>query len=173
MYGDEKRTQVISQTGLFIALIAIGSYFVIPMIPVPITLQTLFVLLCGCIMKRYALIAVLLYVILGIIGLPVFHQFTSGPGILLGPTGGYLIGFILAALIVGLSYEKKSRFIRICGLFLGTTAIALCGVLWIALSTGISFFEAVLIGAVPFIVGDLIKITLAFFISARVESYND
>ncbi|MBN2734776.1 MAG: biotin transporter BioY [Methanomicrobiaceae archaeon] len=173
MYGDEKRTRIISQTGLFIALIAIGSYITIPMIPVPITLQSLFVLLCGCIMKRYAAIAVSLYIILGLLGLPVFHQFTSGPGILFGPTGGYLVGFIFAALITGFFYEKKNKFFRISGLFLGTAAIIICGVFWMAFSTGITIFDAVLIGAFPFIIGDLIKITLAFFIFERVEDNYD
>ncbi|MDD3977569.1 MAG: biotin transporter BioY [Methanomicrobium sp.] len=173
MYGDEKRTQIISQTGLFIALTAIGSYITIPMIPVPFTLQTLFVLLCGCIMKRYAVVSISLYLIIGLIGLPVFHQLTSGPGILLGPTGGYLIGFVAASFIVGIFYEKKSRILRISGLFLGTAAILIFGVLWIAVSSGISIWSAFLIGAVPFVVGDLIKIILAFLISERVEGIDD
>jgi len=173
MYGDEKRTQIISQTALFIALIAIGSYIIIPMVPVPITLQTLFVLLCGCIMKRYAVIPATLYVFLGTLGLPVFHQFTSGPGVLLGPTGGYLIGFIFAATITGIFYENKKRLFRITGLVLGTFSITLCGVLWISFSTGMSISDAILIGALPFIIGDIVKIALVYIIAERIEEKND
>lgn len=173
MYGDEKRTQIISQTALFIALIAIGGYIIIPMVPVPITLQTLFVLLCGCVMKRYAIIPVTLYVFLGTLGLPVFHQFTSGPGILLGPTGGYLIGFIIAAAIVGIFYENKNRFFRATGLVLGTFTITLFGVLWISFSTGMTLFDAVLIGALPFIIGSVIKIAIAYVIAERIEGQYD
>ena len=70
-----------------------------------LTLQTLFILLAGVVMKRYAILPVSLYVILGALGLPVFYSGVTGFGILLGPTGGYLIGFIFGALAVGLFYE--------------------------------------------------------------------
>ena len=82
----------------------------------PVTLQTLFVLLAGAVMKRYAVIPVSLYVVLGALGLPVFHTGVTGSGILLGPTGGYLIGFIFAALVVGIAYENVSETVRITGL---------------------------------------------------------
>ena len=73
-------------------------------------------LLAGAVMKRYAVIPVSLYVILGALGLPLFHNGITGLGVLLGPTGGYLIGFIVAALISGLAYEYPSRPVHICGL---------------------------------------------------------
>lgn len=173
MYGDEKRAQIIALTGLFIALTAAGSLIVIPLVPVPFTLQTLFVLLCGCVMKRYAAAAISLYVFLGLLGLPVFHQFTSGPGVLLGPTGGYLAGFIIAALIVGLCYETENKIIRISGLVLGDFAILACGVMWLSFSTGIFIFDAVLAGALPFLTGDLIKIILAYIIYSRTGDVYD
>ncbi|WOF17296.1 biotin transporter BioY [Methanoplanus sp. FWC-SCC4] len=169
MYGDENRTKIISQTALFIALISIGSYIQIPMFPVPITMQTLFVLLAGCIMKRYAIIPVLLYVILGTIGLPVFHQFTSGPGVLLGPTGGYLIGFVAAAAVVGVIYENDKKLTRIAGLFAGTAIIAIFGVLWLFVSTSMTFGQAFLIGVLPFIPGDIIKTAAAYIIGERIN----
>ena len=114
------RARILAYSGTFIALIAAGSWISIPLPPVPLTLQTLFVLLSGIVMKRYAVIPVGLYVLLGAAGLPVFHNGTAGLGVLLGPTGGFLLGFIPAALIVGLAYERQSAKIRVLGLIAAT-----------------------------------------------------
>src|SRR5512136_1237114 len=118
MFGNINRSRTIAYSAAFIGLITLGSWISVPCIPVPFTLQTLFVLLAGAVMKRYAVIPVFLYVILGTLGLPLFHNGVAGVGVLLGPTGGYLIGFIFAALATGLAYEHPSRPIRICGLVL-------------------------------------------------------
>ncbi|MFY1645407.1 biotin transporter BioY, partial [Methanoculleus bourgensis] len=83
------RAQILAYSGTFIALIAAGSWISIPLPPVPLTLQTLFVLLAGVVMQRYAVIPVALYVLLGAANLPVFHNGTAGLGVLLGPTGGF------------------------------------------------------------------------------------
>ena len=169
MYGNERRTILITQTAAFIALIAVGANVVIPMIPVPITLQTLFVLLAGAVMKRYAIIPVVLYIILGIAGLPVFHQFASGPGVLIGPTGGYMVAFIPAAVIAGLAYEKKNRNLRILSLISASMLILFCGTLWISVSSGITVLQAAIAGFLPFISGDLIKSGAAFLIAERFD----
>src|SRR5512136_390785 len=108
MFGDLDRSRKIGYSAVFIGLITLGSWISVPWIPVPFTLQTLFVLLAGAVMKRYAVIPVSLYVILGALGLPLFHNGIAGIGVLLGPTGGYLIGFIFAALATGLAYECPS-----------------------------------------------------------------
>ena len=102
-----------------------------PFIPVPFTLQTLFVLLTGAVMKRYGAVPVALYILLGTLGLPLFHNGMTGPGVLLGPTGGYLIGFVFAALVVGLAYERKEKYLHIAGIALGTVIIYLFGVAWL------------------------------------------
>ena len=102
------RAQILAYSGTFVALIAAGSWISIPLPPVPLTLQTLFVLLAGVVMRRYAVIPVGLYVLLGAANLPIFHNGTAGLGVLLGPTGGFLIGFVPAALITGLAYEQES-----------------------------------------------------------------
>ena len=107
MFGDPDRSRQIAYSAACIGLITLGSWISIPCIPVPFTLQTLFVLLTGMVMKRYAVIPVSLYVILGALGLPLFHNGIAGIGVLLGPTGGYLTGFIVAALITGLAYEHS------------------------------------------------------------------
>jgi biotin transport system substrate-specific component len=87
---------------MFGAATAMGAYIMIPLPPVPITLQTLFVVLAGALLGgRLGALSQVVYLLLGIIGLPVFHGGKGGLGILLGPTGGYLVGFIAAAYVVG------------------------------------------------------------------------
>jgi len=157
MYGNEERAAIIAQSAGFTALIAAGGWIALPMVPVPITLQTFFVLLSGVVMKRFAVVPAALYVLLGALGLPLFHSGLSGPGVLLGPTGGYLAGFILAAGITGLGYEREEPAIRAAALVLATAVIYLCGAGWLVLSTGMPAFAAVVVGILPFIPGDVVK----------------
>lgn len=89
MLGDRRRSLLVSLTAANVGLIIVGSWISIPFFPVPITLQTLFVLLSGAVMRRYGAIPPLLYVLMGAMNLPVFHNGMAGIGILLGPTGGY------------------------------------------------------------------------------------
>jgi len=168
MFGDLQKSRTIAYSAAFIGLMGLGAWVSIPFFPVPLTLQTLFVLLAGAVMKRYAVIPVSLYVLLGALGLPVFHTGVAGFGILLGPTGGYLIGFIFAALVVGLAYERESVTIRISGLLAGTGIIYVCGVAWLMYSLTIGLIPAVLSGVLPFIPGDLIKIYAAYMIAKRL-----
>ena len=97
MFGDLRRSRRVAYTAAFIGLITLGGWISVPFVPVPFTLQTFFVLLAAAVMKRDAVIPVTLYVALGALGLPVFHNGIAGFGVLLGPTGGYLLGFIPAA----------------------------------------------------------------------------
>ena len=168
MFGDLQRSRLIAYSAAFIGLIALGSWISIPCIPVPFTLQTLFVLLAGTVMKRRAVIPVALVILLGALGLPVFHNGMAGPGVLLGPTGGYLIGFVFAALIVGLAYEKKSRYLHIGGLVAGTVIIWLFGMAWLMYSLGMGLIPAVSAGVLPFMIGDAIKAGAAYTIAGRL-----
>ena len=168
MFGDLDRSRQIAYSAAFIGLITLGSWISIPCIPVPFTLQTLFVLLTGMVMKRYAVIPVSLYVILGALGLPLFHNGIAGIGVLMGPTGGYLTGFIAAALITGLAYEHPSRPICICGLVFATLAIYASGIGWLMFSLGLDFLPALYVGALPFIAGDVIKAGAAYLIAERL-----
>ncbi len=168
MFGDLNRSRTIAYSATFIALIALGSWVSVPFFPVPLTLQTLFVLLAGTVMRRYAVIPVTLYIVLGALGLPVFHNGIAGIGILLGPTGGYLIGFIAAALIVGLAYEAKGERVHVIGLALATLIIYVFGISWLLYSTGMSIVAAVVIGMLPFILGDVAKASAAYLIAKRL-----
>ena len=168
MFGDLQKSRTIAYSAAFIGLLSLGAWVSIPFFPVPLTLQTLFVLLAGAVMKRYAVIPVSLYVFLGALGLPVFHTGVAGFGILLGPTGGYLIGFIFAALVVGLAYEHEALKIRITGLLAGTVIIYICGVAWLMYSLAAGLVPAVISGVLPFIPGDVIKIYAAYMIAKRL-----
>ncbi|MEN6394994.1 MAG: biotin transporter BioY, partial [Methanoregula sp.] len=157
MFGDIRRSRRIAYTATFIGLITLGGWISIPFVPTPFTLQTFFVLLAGAVMKRDAVIPVVLYVLLGALGLPVFHNGVAGMGVLLGPTGGYIIGFIPAALVAGVAFESISPGRRIAGLAAASLIILLCGVAWLIWSTGMAPVAAVILGMAIFIPGDAVK----------------
>lgn len=167
MFGDLDRASIISYSAAFIGLITLGSWISIPSFPIPLTLQTLFILLAGTVMKRSAVVPVSLYLILGTLGLPLFHNGLSGIGVLLGPTGGYLAGFVPAALVTGLLYEKASKKLHVAGLVLSIVAIYGCGIAWLCWSTGMGIPAAVLIGLVPFLPGDILKGSAVYLIAER------
>jgi len=132
------RALSIAHAGAFTAFLAAGSWISIPFVPVPFTLQTLFLFLAAGIMGRYAVVPVSLYLLMGAMNLPVFHSGTAGIGVFLGPTGGYLVGFIPAALLAGIGYERRPRIARYAGMAAGLSALYACGVAWLSFSTGLS-----------------------------------
>jgi len=168
MFGDLQRSRRIAYTAAFIGLITVGGWISVPFVPSPFTLQTFFVLLAGAVMKRDAVIPVVLYVLLGALGLPVFHNGVAGVGVLLGPTGGYLIGFIPAALVAGLAYESARPAIRISGLVLAAVLILTCGVAWLIVSTGMTPPAALVLGMLIFLPGDMVKAGAAYLIARHL-----
>jgi biotin transport system substrate-specific component len=160
---------------LFAALTAAVAPFKIPLgfTPVPITLQTLVVLLSGAMLGPiYGALAMILYVAVGIIGLPVFAGGSSGLGAILGPTGGYLISYFLAAYVVGktLKIRKNPKFMDyVVAMVAGTVIIYVLGAGWGMVVTGLGIF-AILTGWVfPFIIGDFIKLLIAAYIAKSVD----
>ncbi|HSL43113.1 MAG TPA: biotin transporter BioY [Anaerolineales bacterium] len=148
---------------LFVAALA-QVKVVLPFTPVPLTGQTFAVLLLGATLgsKRSAA-SVVLYIALGALGLPVFAGGASGIAYLSGATLGYLIGFVVAAYIIGLLAERGlERNVRtsLIPFFVGTVIIYICGVAWLAIVLG-SLSKAIAAGLLPFLVGDLIKLMLA------------
>ncbi len=168
MYGDPGRTLLLSRTAAFVVLITAGGWLSIPFPPVPITLQTFFVLLAGAIMGPRGAIPVLLYLVLGAFQMPVFHNGLSGIGILLGPTGGYLFGFVPAALLIGYCYKRPSPAVRIAGIAGATLLIYVFGISWLLLSTGISLPYAIAVGMLLFVPGDILKGILVYFTVQRI-----
>lgn len=168
MYGNEQRSHLIALTAAFVALIAVGGWVSVPLPPVPVTLQTFFVLIAAVVMGRYAVLPVFVYLLLGCLNMPVFHNGLAGIGVLLGPTGGYAIGFLPAALVAGLAYEQEKRTIRVAGIAAATLIIYICGVTWMAYSTGMALLQAVLLGVVPFLAGDILKGIATYYIGERI-----
>ncbi len=158
---------------MFGALTAIGSLIVIPLQPLPITLQTLFTALAGVLLGGYTgALSQIVYVLLGIIGLPVFAGGKAGLGTLLGPTGGYLIGFIVGAYVIGKMVEAKREagFAWLClAILVGNIFIYIPGVLQLAILAKLSFYKALLVGVLPFLFGDLLKLLAAALIALKLR----
>ena len=158
---------------LFGALTAAGAYIIIPLPPVPITLQTLFLGLAALLLGgRLGALSQGVYLLLGVIGLPVFAGGKAGLGVLLGPTGGYLIGFIAAAWLIGLLAEgrKNAGFAWLCFcLAAGTSVIYALGVLQLALVARLTLAKALVVGVLPFLAGDLFKIVLTALIALKLR----
>jgi biotin transport system substrate-specific component len=149
-------------SSLFVALMA-QVRIPLPFTPVPLTGQTFAVLLVGAALgPRKGAAALLLYLFQGLIGLPVFAGGTSGLTVLLGPTGGYLVGFVVAAYLIGaLAVRGLDRRIPSALLIflLGEVVIYLFGVAW--LSAFIGFPRSIIAGLVPFLIGDALKLIAA------------
>lgn len=139
--------------------------FVIPGNPVPYTLQNFGVLVVGGALGfRRGGVAALLYLALGVIGLPFFAEGQRGFAVIFGATGGYLVGFVLAAALVGrlaeLGWDRRIGG-AIGETLLGTIVIYLVGVPWLAATTGLSMSEAISVGLLPFVVVDTVKLLAA------------
>lgn len=135
----------------------------LPFTPVPITGQTFAVLLVGAVLGSYRGVAsLLLYLGMGLVGLPVFAGGASGVTTLLGATGGYLIGFVLAGALVG-ALAARGLDRRIPSAFLaflaGEVVIYIFGIAWLSVFLG--FRQAILAGLVPFLIGDAVKLVAA------------
>jgi biotin transport system substrate-specific component len=159
--GSWKKQALLAVLGsLFIAICA---QITIHLPLVPITMQTFAVLAVGAAFgMRLGAATLALYVLEGTLGLPVFAEFRAGPAVLMGPTGGYLIGFIIAAALVGWFAERgyDRRVLTMFGvMMLGAAVLYIPGLLWLAQYTG---YDKVLeLGLYPFLWGDLLKAALA------------
>jgi biotin transport system substrate-specific component len=156
-------TRELTYAGLFTALIAGGAFVSVPVGSVPFTLQVLFVLLAGMLLgPRLAALSVLAYLALGLVA-PVYAGGTSGLGVLLGPTGGYLWGFLPAALLTGaVCVRGKASPARFIGAgLLGIAPIYALGALWLAAQLHIGMGTALATGVAPFVWLDVLKAVAA------------
>ena len=158
---------------LFGALTALGAYMIIPLPPVPITLQTVFLGLAGTLLGgRLGALSQTVYLLLGIIGLPVFAGGKAGLGVLFGPTGGYLIGFVAAAFVIGKLTAMKTRpgFAWLCfSIISGEAVMYGFGFLQLALVARLAPVQALAVGLLPFLPGDGIKILLTAWVALKLQ----
>ncbi len=144
----------------------------LPFSPVPISLTMI-----GIYLAVYAVgmwkgtVAVCLYLLLGLVGLPVFSGFSGGPAKLLGPTGGYLIGFLFTALISGFFIDRfwKNRLVSILGMILGIGVAYVFGTVWLAYVAGMTFSQALAAGVIPYVGFDLIKIIILAIVGPELK----
>lgn len=172
------KTLDLAYIGLFAALIAVCSWIQIPL-TVPVTLQTMGICIAaGLLGIKRGTISILVYIILGLIGVPVFAGFSAGPGVLFGMTGGYIIGFIFTALIVGLMVKLlgKKVWVYVLSMVLGIAVCYAFGTAWFMVIytrdvEAISLAGALGMCVTPFIIPDIIKIAVATLICTRLNKY--
>ena len=136
----------------------------IPVSPVPISLTNLVLLISVYILGwKDASISFIIYLLLGLAGLPVFSGLSGGLGKIVGPTGGYLAGFIFMTVIAGLAVDIFSgkRLPAVIGMALGTAVAYAFGTAWLAIQMDLTFISALSIGVLPYLAGDTLKIILA------------
>lgn len=155
---------------LFAAIIAIMSQISIPTpFGVPVSLQTFAVALCGYFLgAKKGAGALLVWIAIGAVGVPVFTGFKGGIGVLFGVTGGFIYGFIPLVLLCGL--ELKSKPLRIVLGAVGIIACHLCGAGQYALLMGIDFLQSVLTVSVPFLIKDIVSVVVAYFGAIAIKS---
>jgi len=167
-------------TALFAAIIAVSTFIIIPIpgLPIPIVLKNLFVVLSGAILGSfYGGLALIIFIAAGVLGTPVFV--VPGIGAFATPLGGYIIGYFLASLITGLICgipkinEKKINPLFLVRLIIASLAgfliILLCGVLYMMLLNSMTFIAALTVGAVPFLIGDLIKFAITIPLALKLR----
>jgi biotin transport system substrate-specific component len=174
LISDKKLCRALAVATLII-LTALSAFVRIPLpfTPVPLTLQTFFVLLGAALLgRKLGTIAQAVYLVLGFTGLQVFTGAGSGSLYLLGPTGGYIAGFIGASFFVGnlLSRGKNSPAAVFVKFLAADFIILFSGTLWLKMSLAFSWEKAFFLGFVPFVLGDILKITLATAVYSKISA---
>ena len=158
------KTKAMVHVAMGTALIAVCAWISLPFGAIPVTLQTLAVcLVAGLLGAKKGVAATGVYILLGAVGMPVFSGFKGGIGVLFGATGGYVAGFLLTALLVGIVAEKQSErfFILLTGMAVGVLLCYAFGTLWFSALYAKGIREVLSLCVLPFIVPDSIKIALA------------
>ena len=156
-----------------IALNVVCSWVTVPFFSIPFTLQTFGIFFTLHFLgAKKGTVAIFLYILLGLIGVPVFSGFKSGVPALAGATGGYILGFLLSGLIF-LPFDKKNKVLRIVGLFVGLILCYAAGTAWFVFVYGqngeASFLTALTLCVFPFVLPDIAKILLAVFLSDLIR----
>jgi biotin transport system substrate-specific component len=162
----------ITLVGMCAALMAIFSQLSIPLpfTSVPVTLQVFgLVILAVIVGAKIGTLALIIYVIIGTIGLPVFANFHSGFGVLVGPTGGYIIGFIIMAFLIGYASSKQNKILLFITSYIGVIIDLVLGTIQLKIVTGMTIQAALIAGLYPFILKDFIIVAIAVTIGLKVK----
>ena len=168
------KTAEMTKMALMVAMNCVSAYIIIPL-PFslsPLALQTLIVNLTGYVPNaRQAFMTMLVYLLVGLAGVPVFTGGSAGPGKLFGPTGGYIIGFLFTAVFLAYFRGEKYSFKRyaLLGCVIGIPLIYVFGVVQLKLITGMGWDKAIMTGALPFIPLDIVKCLAAAVIAGPIN----
>ena len=161
-------TKNMVRSALFAGVIALCAWLAVPISDIGFTMQTFGVFLAlGLLGGKWGTVSIGLYLLLGLVGLPVFSGFRGGPGMLLGVTGGYLWGFLLS----GFVYWALERFGKLPGMICGLIACYACGTLWFLQYSGGGWALVLLRCVVPYVIPDGIKIALAWSLAKRLSRH--
>lgn len=172
------KTLNIVYIGIFAAVIAVCSWIQIPLV-VPITLQTLGICVAaGLLGFKKGVVTVVIYELIGFVGVPVFSNFGAGPGVLLGVTGGYIVGFIFTAAIVGGAVSRfgKKLPVYIMSMILGVAVCYVFGTAWFMVwssnnGSAATLSSALMSCVVPFIIPDIVKIAVASLLCVKLSKF--
>lgn len=169
---SRRRTYKLVYTALLTAIVAALSQIAFPLPSgVPVTLQTFAVALCGYFGGVWGVLALCVYIILGLVGAPIFANFKGGFSAIIGPTGGFIVGFIPFVLLCCISFKKLSPKLNfVLRIALGTVGIAvlhLFGAWWFSFQSGNGFAKSLLLVSAPYIAKDIVSVVMAYML-ARV-----
>lgn len=168
------KSRDIALMGMLLGIMVISSWISIPM-TVPFTLQTFAIFLTILVLGTWrGFFVVLSYIALGLVGLPVFSGFKSGFAAIAGPTGGYILGFLLTAIVTGklLEFLPDIKFYRYLSMFIGLVICYVFGTFWFInmyTKSAMSFSKALSLCVIPFIIPDVLKILLADYIARLLK----
>lgn len=161
------RLRELIKAAVMSAILCVISPITVPFGAVPHSLCTFAVYLAAIILKpAYAVLSVLVYVLLGIFGLPVFSGANGGVGVLAGPTGGFLVGYIIC---VWLASFLKTKIRTVPSLIFGTVLLYITGLIWFMFVTDSTVIQAGLVCVLPFVLGDALKIAAATIIGNKIN----
>jgi biotin transport system substrate-specific component len=159
--------QMMILSALFAAVISVGSIISIPIGEVPISLASMMVALAAVVLgPKYGSVSVIVFILLGAVGVPVFAGFEAGFGVLAGPTGGYIFGYIADAFLVGILIGKSKEIHParlVIALVVGTIVLYAIGTAWFMAVTNMTLAAALVLCVLPFLLGDAAKLAIVFF----------
>ena len=178
---NDSRTKSMIKIALMTSIMCVIAPFTLPLpfTPIPISMANLIIYISCCILgTKKGTMSLILYLLIGVFGLPVFSGFSGGLSKLAGPTGGYILGFIFCAVLTGLFVDKFEDKIYMypVGMILGTIICYVFGTAWLAFQLKLGFAQAMFMGVIPYLLGDILKIAvstiLGYTLRHRLKSIN-
>lgn len=173
---NKQNTRKLVITAVFSAILCVISPITIPLpiSPVPVSLASCIIFTASFVLPpMQCVLSVLVYLILGCVGLPVFAGFAGGAGIIAGPTGGYLIGYLAAAFTASFfNFRFKKTYLSLIGMITGTLVMYFTGTVWFSFTQDADFVSALLVCVVPYLMTDALKIAAALVIGRRISVLN-